>query len=74
MKFYCVKDVKSVHGEYFTAGKEYDGHINDHGELFATDDNGKNFQIGINADDEWYKEHFSLVPGANYYYQLRQSN
>jgi hypothetical protein len=61
VKFKCIKDVVSAHGSYFTEGKTYEGYENEHGELYATDDNGKNFNVGINESDEWYIEHFKAM-------------
>jgi hypothetical protein len=57
IKFSCVKDVNP----YFTKGKVYEGYENKHGELYATDDSNKNFNVGINANDEWFQEHFVIV-------------
>jgi hypothetical protein len=53
-KFKCVKSVPN----YFTKGKTYSGYINDYDEPYATDDSGKNFNLGYKLSDPWYKEHF----------------
>lgn len=54
-KFKCKKEVNG----YFTKGKTYSGYINEDREPYANDDNGKNYNLGYNLTDPWYKTHFS---------------
>jgi len=61
MKFTCIKEVQSFNGNYFTEGNTYDGYANEFGELYATDNSGKNFNVGINVNDEWFQEHFIIA-------------
>jgi hypothetical protein len=61
MKFLCLMNVKSENGTYFTKENVYVGYENKHGELYATDDNNKNFNVGINANDDWFQTHFEII-------------
>ena len=61
MKFTCIKEVQTFNGKYFTEGKTYAGYTNEFGELYATDDSGKNFNVGLNVNDEWFQEHFTIA-------------
>lgn len=61
IKLSCVKTVNSENGNYFTKGATYKGYENELGELYATDDNGKNFNVGLSVNDNWFQEHFVIV-------------